>query len=433
MRSKANEILKSIPVALILTDSQLKITGCSREAERLFREGEEELRGRSLPSLIAFDAEATSQQIFVAEGIRKDGQRIILECRCSPLKNGFIFACRDITEEVIRRSESEEYRHFFVRSRDVLFRLGKIEINPAFCSVLGYDLSDLVNATFQRLVHPDDVKKVVEEISKVFRGEPARFEFRMLARDGRTMWFEVVAWPWIENSALVGVEGILRDITDRKEREEELKRRVRRLEVLNRVLRHEFCNYLTTLKNFVEIAREDPKSEYFDRIDNVIAQALELIDEVRSAEEVERSEELKPVNLTEVLLREIENVKEPGVIVTTSVPEDLIVMANEMLHVVFDNILRNAVVHNDKDEKRIWASANRVDGWIEVRIADNGPGIPDEVKEEVFKEGFKGESSGRTGLGLYLVKTLIERYGGSIHVEDNEPEGSVFVLRLREV
>ncbi|RLI85273.1 MAG: hypothetical protein DRO98_07250, partial [Archaeoglobales archaeon] len=45
----------------------------------------------------------------------------------------------------------------------------------------------------------------------------------------------------------------------------------------------------------------------------------------------------------------------------------------------------------------------------------------------------KGEKTGRTGLGLYLVKTLMERYGGSVEVEDNEPEGSVFVLKLKEV
>jgi len=60
-----------------------------------------------------------------------------------------------------------------------------------------------------------------------------------------------------------------------------------------------------------------------------------------------------------------------------------------------------------------------------------GPGIPDEMKEEIFKEGVKDQETGRTGLGLFLVKTLIERYGGKIWVEDNEPEGSVFVLRFR--
>ena len=108
------------------------------------------------------------------------------------------------------------------------------------------------------------------------------------------------------------------------------------------------------------------------------------------------------------------------------------VVANDMLPVVFSNILRNAIFHNDKEEKKIWIDVKKSDGWVEVRIADNGPGIPDEMKSKVFKEGFRGEKTGRTGLGLYLVKTLMERYGGSVHVEDNVPEGSVFILKFKE-
>jgi signal transduction histidine kinase len=61
------------------------------------------------------------------------------------------------------------------------------------------------------------------------------------------------------------------------------------------------------------------------------------------------------------------------------------------------------------------------------RIADNGPGVPDEQKERIFEEGEKGIDSEDTGLGLHLVRTLVDRYGGDVRVEDNEPEGSVFV------
>jgi signal transduction histidine kinase len=65
-----------------------------------------------------------------------------------------------------------------------------------------------------------------------------------------------------------------------------------------------------------------------------------------------------------------------------------------------------------------------------VSIADNGPGIEDKHKEQIFQEGEKGLESGGTGVGLYLVKTLVDKYGGDVWVEDNEPTGSVFVVEL---
>jgi signal transduction histidine kinase len=101
-----------------------------------------------------------------------------------------------------------------------------------------------------------------------------------------------------------------------------------------------------------------------------------------------------------------------------------------MLSSVFRNLLKNAVQHNDTDDPEVTVSATTGDGTVEVAVADNGPGVPDERKEEIFGQGEKGLESSGTGIGLYLVRTLVERYGGDVRVEDNDPEGSVFVVRL---
>ena len=68
---------------------------------------------------------------------------------------------------------------------------------------------------------------------------------------------------------------------------------------------------------------------------------------------------------------------------------------------------------------------------VTVRIADNGPGVRDEIKEEIFGKGQKGLESAGTGIGLYLVRTLLDAYGGAVWVEDNQPEGAVFVVELQ--
>jgi signal transduction histidine kinase len=106
------------------------------------------------------------------------------------------------------------------------------------------------------------------------------------------------------------------------------------------------------------------------------------------------------------------------------------VRADRMLDSVFRNLLSNAVQHNDKAVPEISVSATNHDGKVVVRIADNGPGVPDGQKEEIFGKGEKGLDSAGTGLGLHLVQHLITHYGGDVWVEDNDPEGAVFAVEL---
>ncbi|MCD6486048.1 MAG: ATP-binding protein, partial [Syntrophobacterales bacterium] len=82
---------------------------------------------------------------------------------------------------------------------------------------------------------------------------------------------------------------------------------------------------------------------------------------------------------------------------------------------------------------RITITTGKEDDMCEVRIADNGTGIPDEIKERIFEEGFMHGGTGHTGLGLHIVEKAMENYGGYAYVEDNEPQGAVFVLRFRMV
>jgi len=102
-----------------------------------------------------------------------------------------------------------------------------------------------------------------------------------------------------------------------------------------------------------------------------------------------------------------------------------------MLRSVFRNLLNNAVQHHDGDEPTVGVSAEVDDDWVLVQIADDGPGIDPDRREAVFGKGEKGLESEGTGLGLYLVYTLVDHYGGAVWIEDNEPRGSVFNVRLR--
>ncbi len=93
------------------------------------------------------------------------------------------------------------------------------------------------------------------------------------------------------------------------------------------------------------------------------------------------------------------------------------------------NLLTNAIQHGT-DEPVVTVSVTEHDGTVRVRVADNGPGVPDEQKELIFQQGAKRLGSPGAGIGLYLVETVIEGYGGSVQVTDNEPTGAVFELQL---
>ncbi len=68
----------------------------------------------------------------------------------------------------------------------------------------------------------------------------------------------------------------------------------------------------------------------------------------------------------------------------------------------------------------------------QVRQDDYGIGIPDEIKDKVFDDGFHYGETGHTGIGLFIVKKTIEEYGGMVFVEDNTPQGEVFIIRLKK-
>jgi len=77
-----------------------------------------------------------------------------------------------------------------------------------------------------------------------------------------------------------------------------------------------------------------------------------------------------------------------------------------MLASVFRNLLNNAVQHNDTDAPEVTVTCEETDDRIRVRVADNGPGVPDAEKDEIFGKGEKGLDSAGSGIGLYLVSVL---------------------------
>ncbi len=220
------------------------------------------------------------------------------------------------------------------------------------------------------------------------------------------------------------------EIEERKKAEERVKEVNEYLLLLNRLLRHDISNDLMIVNGYLEIYGDNPDRIFLEKIRERVDHSVKLIDSVRNLEKlITTTGELKAMDLSKII-KETATCLMHEAEIHLNIPDNVCVMADEMLSSVIENILLNAILHSNKEDVRIDISGSIKGDWVEVRIADNGPGIPDELKEKVFEEGYSGR--GGKGLGLYIVKKAMERYGGTVRVEDNEPEGTVFVLRFKK-
>ena len=105
------------------------------------------------------------------------------------------------------------------------------------------------------------------------------------------------------------------------------------------------------------------------------------------------------------------------------------VLADDTVQSVIDNLIGNAILHGKatKIEVLIVESLEK----CSVSFSDNGIGVPENLKDRIFEEGFKFGETGNTGMGLFIVKKTMENFEGKVTVSNNKPQGSIFTLEFR--
>lgn len=205
---------------------------------------------------------------------------------------------------------------------------------------------------------------------------------------------------------------------------------------VNELLRHNVLNGMQIILGNTDLLREHVDEEGQPLLDTNEQRAetiVDLIDDVRALmKSVSGEVACRPVSLSAVLRKEAEAIRAtyPDVTVETDIPSDVHVRADELLNAVLENVLTNAVKHNDSTDPHMEVTVEERPDRVVVHVADNGPGIPDAQKETVFEPGQQGDGGIGQGLGLYLVTTLVDHYGGDVRLDDNDPNGTVAVVEL---
>jgi PAS domain S-box-containing protein len=250
--------------------------------------------------------------------------------------------------------------------------------------------------------------------------------------------FHNIAVPLTTPGDGESVQLVTREMTLQKRNERELERKSEKLTLINRIVRHDINNDVQMLIGWADLLDEHVDEAGRDLVERIgersshIAELTAIARDFVESLEGDTTVDLEPVDVDRVLETEVEKrrSKLEGVTFEVDSEAGAVVRANELLSSVVGNLLGNAVRHNDAPDPEVRVEVRTRGTEVAIRVADNGPGVPDARKEEIFGKGTMGPESPGTGVGLYLVHTLVEQFGGGVRVEDNEPTGAVFVVEL---
>ena len=300
---------------------------------------------------------------------------------------------RDVTD---RKLAEERFSTLIEYSSDVITVMDDEEViqyaSPSVERVLGYAPEELIGESAADYIHRDDRSIVLTGVTDAVEDEEVivdRAEYRFRHADGSWVWLESVGSNRTQSPAVEGFVINSRDVTERKRYE-------RRLQVLNRVLRHDLRNDINMV-----LAHADDLVDGHRGPDDIEAKArairekgLDIADLSEKARQLEQTltldgDDLEPIDIVEVVERQIRAVERdyPDVAVERDLSDRACVSASGLIDSAIDNLLENAIEHNDADEPEIRIEiSDGPDGLVSVSIADNGPGIP-VVERAVLQRG----------------------------------------------
>jgi PAS domain S-box-containing protein len=311
----------------------------------------------------------------------------------------------------------EWYRRILEHSSDyvmVVNTMGKVAyVSPAIERVMGYTPDEIIGTDSFENIHPDDLEHAVDSLAVTVEhpDQEVTVEFRAEAKDGSIRWPEARGRNFIDDPVIEGIMVNVRDISERKAREQ-------RVQVLNRILRHNIRNDLNVIRGTIELARDAACQE----VTNRLTSALETTDKLLSTSEKSNKipMELKDVDLSEQDLesnirRVIDRAQReyPEADIRVSIPESVSVVASEKLNDALWELLENACVHG---EEPILISVDPNDESVAIEISDRGPGIPD-IELDVIESGEETALKHGGGIGLWVAFWIIKVSQGTLSFE----------------
>jgi PAS domain S-box-containing protein len=475
------DLLEVAPDAMVIADRSGRILLANGQAERLLGYARDELvgepveillperfRGRHVDHRAAYLNDPRPRPMGAALALfarRKDGSEFPTEISLSPLEDRdgpvVIAAIRDISErrlmqEALRLSEErlrllvesvKEYAIFMLDSE------GNIQTWGAGAErINGYTAPEIVGRHYSVLFPPEDAAagKPRRELSAAVRESQYREEGWRVRKGGTRFLADLTVTPlWNADGSLRGFAKVVQDVTERRRAEEEKQRAVRARDELLSIVSHDLQNAVNALAlNTQVLLRIRPESErearmhqYGEIVDRSADTMKRLIRDLLDTQQIERGQ-LSITRRPEEVVPLVREALDPlqAVAVEKSVRLETrfdaasgsAVCDRERILQVLHNLVGNAIKFVP-DGGRVVVETAPSDSQVRFTVGDDGPGILPEDLPHVFDRHWQAQSNvlrRGSGLGLFIVKTVVEAHGGRTWVESTPGAGASFSFTL---
>ena len=410
-----------------------------------FFEGEHrEAIGRSIDHVLENGSHVTEAEITTA-----DGRQVPHEFRGVRMTDGegeptgIIGIARDITERERRERQLEEkteelkqlaarfekqYRTLFeeapvmaVLTREAGGRPIVEDCNSQFVETVRYDEDAILGNELAEFYTPDSAETLLEAggYRRSLNGEFTREKRDLLTADGKVVETLLRAVPRRDDDGdIIGTVAMYIDITER----EAVKRANERLEEFTSIVSHDLRNPLNVAVSRLELAIEECDSEHLAHVEQAHDRMGALIDDLLTlAREGREVTDSQPVDLAELIDGCWATVETDGASLISDT--DRAVRADRSrLKQVFENLFRNSVEHGGAD---VTVTVGELDDGF--YIEDDGPGIPDDERDDVFEAGYS-RSTGGTGFGLSIVEQVVNAHDWQLRITDGSDGGARFEI-----
>ncbi|CAM3566900.1 PAS domain-containing sensor histidine kinase [Zobellia roscoffensis] len=475
-RKQLDIIVESSPLGIILSDGGQIIKSNSTFTE-LLGYTEAEFKTMNL-SEFSKDIEGTPTSeimkqlsegeidgaIAIKRYYKKEGGCLVGKTSVSAVRDykGSLKYVLAMVEDITREREAEErlnYEREKYASIIANMNLGLIEVdtndviqlvNQSFCAMSGYTEEELLGKVGSEVLRVQNKNILEKENEKRIEGESNSYELEVFDKAGNKKHWLVSGAPRYDNEKnLIGSVGIHLDVTEQKILENQKEQLLKELEQSNKglqeyahIVSHDLKSPLRSISALATWIQDD----YKDVLDEAGQQNLTLMQEkvasmdklIQGILEYSTANDSALDNSSVDLNVVVEKIKESIFIpdhVALVVPKVLptIIADSTKMHQLFQNILSNAVVHIEKEKGLVEVLfVENVTHW-QFSIKDNGVGIPKEYHKKIF-EIFQsiGANERSTGIGLSIVKKIIDRYEGEVWVESEKDMGTEFHFTIKK-
>jgi PAS domain S-box-containing protein len=386
---------------------------------------------------------------FETGHIRKDGTIVPVEVNTHVItlfgRDVVLGVVRDITnrkkvEEALRESE-RKFRNFFETSHDAVFITstdGKlVDVNESFIDMFGYDSREeiLTVKVADLYANPDERDKHIRTIAEM--GHTKEYPVNLRKKDGTIINTLISSVPWKDaGGRVIGFQGTLRDITERRQVEEDLHKMStaiaeanKKLNLLSSITRHDILNQLTALQGYLELSHDsvsDPET-LLSFIEKEETAAAMIADQITFTREYQDLGVSAPVwqNVNESIKNAVVGLPMRDIRVEVD-RTDLEIFADPLFGKVFYNLIDNALRYGGAGMKTIRVSSQESEHGLTIVCENDGVGISDEEQKHLFTRGF----GKHTGLGLFLTREILGITGITIAENGIPGKGARFEITV---